>query len=139
MTTEPESYGTAIKSANHRVTPFGPREPFDAVPTVPKPPDPSVGGMVGAGNQLGWSTGIGDPLRHRQRFAGATLVVPQVKMHGAYGPVGQSARQQRLANGVDAMTADYTPSSASVAQSFVGPVVVGRQSLLQREVGGYGR
>lgn len=129
LTDNPESYGTPCMYANQKTNPFSERVDFIGVPVVPKPPDPAVGGLPGASKPFGWSTGLSDPLRFRQRFTGKTLVLPQVKMHGAYGPVGQSARQQRLENGVAALNAEYTPDSATVAAQFVG-----RGSPLEREI-----
>jgi hypothetical protein len=120
-TTDPESYGTAIKVENHRGNVFGERAPIGIVPEVPKPPSPSVGGQVSAARPLGWSTGISDPLRWRQRFTGKTLVVPQTKVNMTGGPVGYSSRSQRLDNGVANLQTDYTPSPADVAAQFVGP------------------
>ena len=132
LTQHPETYGTPLPTANHRVTAFGDRMDVPPVPRVPAPPSPSVGGVVGAGHQLGWSTGLREPRAFRQSLRGQTLVVPQVKMHGAYGPVGQSSRQQRLANGVnDLYSGDRLPSSSAIAASFVG---MGRGSALQREL-----
>ena len=131
LTQNPESYGTPHPVATHRVAAFGTREDSTFIPKIPAPPSPSVGGQVGAAS-IGWSTGLREPLAFRQRFRGQTLVVPQVKMHGAYGPVGQSARQQRLDNGVnDLYAGDYLPSSSAIAASFVG---MGRGSALQREL-----
>ena len=83
---------------------------------VPRPPDPSVGGMIGQQTPLGWSTGLSEPRRWRQRFNGRTLVVPSMGVHPNVGPVGGDlARSQKLYNGTTALVHDYTVSNSTVA------------------------
>lgn len=82
---------------------------------VPKPPDPSVGGRMGP-QGFGWSTGLSEPRRWRQRFNGRTLVVPSMGVHPNVGPVGGDlARSQKLYNGTTALVHDYTVSNSTVA------------------------
>lgn len=94
------------------------------------PPDPSVGGESTQRDQLGWTTGLRRARSLHQKFSGATLVVPTMGVHPAYGPVGYSTRSQRLANGVNALTTDFLPSQEAIAQSFVNPGL----TAVQREM-----
>lgn len=86
---------------------------------VPKPPDPATGGAMGPQKPFGYSTGLSEPRRWRQRFSGRTLVVPTMGVHPAIGPVtGDQARSQKLSNGVIALAHDYTPVNSAVAGLF---------------------
>lgn len=86
------------------------------------PPSPSVGGQPGRTNQLGWTTGLSQTRRLRQKFTGRTLVVPTMGAHPAVGPVGFSTRSQRLRNGVGELTASRLPPSSVIAESFFAPI-----------------
>lgn len=106
----PEQKITGPEAANN-----GARQSIP-VPTVPKPPNPAVGGMMGQSRVLGWTTGLREPRAYRQQFTGRTLVVPSMGAHPNIGPVGRdAARNQRLANGVAALSANYSQDNASVA------------------------
>jgi hypothetical protein len=94
------------------------------------PPDPTVGGQTTQRDQLGWTTGLRLSRAFRQRFTGATLVVPNMGAHPAVGPVGYSTRSQRLANGVQALSTDFLPSTEAIAASFVSPGL----NAVQREM-----
>lgn len=85
---------------------------------VPRPPDPSVGGMPGISNGLGWSTGIRNSRAFRQAFDGRTLVVPNMGAHPIQGPVGFSAQSDRLAYGIAALSSDGMPTNAQVGKVF---------------------
>jgi len=126
-------YGTQVKVERHQAGPFGMRVDSVPTPVVPPPPSPSVGGQVGAGQQLGWSTGINHPRTHRMPLTGRTLIVPSMGVHPNVGPVGFTARQQRLENGVDDQTRDYLPDPAVIAANFTGGSL-GTHNPLLREM-----
>lgn len=81
-------------------------------------PNPSEGGEVGQYDRLGWSTGFG-MLRRKTAFTGRTLAVAPMGANPKTGSVGYSTRSQKLRNGVEALSNDYTPSSQEAAQEIV--------------------
>ena len=91
------------------------------VPTIPRPPDPSVGGQTGLSRAFGWTTGLLQPRAFRTLFGGRTLVVPNQGPHPATGPVGFSNRTGRLAAGVNALYTDPVPSPEDVANMLTKP------------------
>ena len=98
--------GSAVSAPRERI------EPARAGET----PDPAVGGVMGQQTPFGWSTGLSEPRRWRQRFSGRTLVVPSMGVHPNVGPVGGDiARSQKLYNGTTALVHDYTMSNSQVA------------------------
>ena len=101
---------------NHRPAAFAaPREAITPA-HAGETPNPAVGGVMGP-QGFGWSTGLSEPRRWRQRFSGRTLVVPSMGVHPAVGPVGgDKARSQKLYNGTTALVHDYTVSNSTVAE-----------------------
>lgn len=99
------------------------------------PPDPAVGGQATQRDQLGWTTGLRNSRAFRGLFTGATLVVPNMGVHPAVGPVGYSTRSQRLANGIQALSTDYLPSTEAIAESFVNPGLTAVQREMMYPVG----
>ena len=98
--------GTAVSAPREQIKPASAGET----------PDPAVGGVMGQQTPLGWSTGLSEPRRWRQRFNGRTLVVPSMGVHPNVGPVGGDiARSQKLYNGTTALVHDYTKSNSEVA------------------------
>lgn len=97
----------------------------EAIPVVPKPPSPSVGGQTGIARALGWTVGLLPHRTMRQRFTGKVLVVPNQGPHPVVGEVGRSNRTGRLAANVDALTRDYLPPPDVIAASFTRPNPLG--------------
>jgi len=96
---------------------------------LPRPPDPTVGGMPGIANGLGWSTGLRPSRTLRTRMGGETLVVPTMGVHPAEGPVGVSNRTGRLESGVAALIETWLPSQQEINNSFVGGSMRNRNPL----------
>lgn len=93
---------------------------------IPRPPNPSVTGQPGISKAFGWSTGILPSRARRMRFQGETLVVPSMGVHPAVGPVGFSARQQRLDSGVKALVDQWLPSQQEINEQFTTSAVANR-------------
>lgn len=97
-----------------------PQSSTSDVPTayVPRPPDPSVGGMHGLSRKFGWSTGLRPSRTLRQLFSGKTLIVPTMGVHPVEGPVGFSSWMDRRDLGVEALYNEWLPSQRQIQQSF---------------------
>lgn len=99
--------------------------------TVPRPPDPTVGGAPGLGNALGWTTGLLPSRTHRMPFTGQVVVVAPMGVHPVAGPVGFSNRQGRLANGVNALVEQWLPSQQQINEDVVNMGAARNQSPLR--------
>lgn len=133
---ELEALGTPVATSSQDQAPRVPGVPGtfadNLVPTAEslRPPDPAFEGEPGQTDALGWSTGINNPRSLRQIFTGRTLVMPDINVNPQVGPVGfDKGRSQKLANGVAALSTDYTPSAGAIADSFLG---VSKPSVVMR-------
>lgn len=104
--------------STHRASAAAARMVPDTLPANLMPPDPSKGGEMGVGNQLGWSTGFG-AFRRMSTFTGRVITRPTMGANPATGPVGYSTRTSRLRARIEALYNDYTPSNQAVAQEVL--------------------